>query len=260
MSPFLGVLTFPHRARLAARSTGRHIAVASRWLVRSREFANFSYDLTDLNKEQLVWFVAAVTETDVATIRTYVAEIEDNAGLREYVQSRLRASRRHRELDRSLYYGRRVGWYAIIRALQPTVVVETGTEKGLGSLVIAEALKANGQGHLYTIDIEKSSGLLIGPEYKSLVTRICSDSVIGLQTIDKIDLFLHDSDHSAEHERNEFDAAAARLTPSAIVLSDNSHATNELAEWSAAHNRKFHYFAERPRDHWYPGAGIGLSR
>jgi len=43
------------------------------------------------------------------------------------------------------------------------------------------------------------------------------------------------------------------------VLSDNSHATTELAKWSLRQGRRFMYFAEEPLDHWYPGAGIGVS-
>jgi hypothetical protein len=72
-------------------------------------------------------------------------------------------------------------------------------------------------------------------------------------------LFIHDSDHSAEHEAREFELIESRLSRSGIVLSDNSHATEELAKWSKSCNRKFFYFAEEPYNHWYPGAGIGIS-
>ena len=34
-------------------------------------------------------------------------------------------------------YGRRLGWYALVRALKPRTVVETGADKGLGSCVLA---------------------------------------------------------------------------------------------------------------------------
>lgn len=45
--------------------------------------------------------------------------------------------------------------------------METGIEKGLGSLVLAEAPLKNGAGRLITIDMEPSVGLLIGEEYRS---------------------------------------------------------------------------------------------
>lgn len=35
--------------------------------------------------------------------------------------------------------------------------------------------------------------------------------------------------------------------------------SNELLKFSIQHNRKFVLFRERPKNHWYPGAGIGIS-
>jgi len=139
------------------------------------------------------------------------------------------------------------------------VVVETGTEKGLGSLVIAEALLRNGNGRLVTIDVEPQSGLLIGGDWAKVTENVIADSLVTLSSIDKIDLFIHDSDHSADHERREFELVASHLSPVGIVLSDNSHATSVLAKWSLKSNRQFLFFAEKPLNHWYPGAGIGVS-
>lgn len=42
----------------------------------------------------------------------------------------------------------------LVRALQPEIVVETGTAFGYGALHIAQALKANGHGKLYTFEID----------------------------------------------------------------------------------------------------------
>lgn len=143
--------------------------------------------------------------------------------------------------------------------MKPQLVVETGTEKGLGSLVLAEALIQNGSGRLITVDMEPSSGLLIGAKYDGVIQRVIDDSLVAISQIDQIDLFIHDSDHSAEHEAQEFELLQSRLSVNGIVLSDNSHATTELAKWSLRQGRRFMYFAEEPLDHWYPGAGIGVS-
>jgi predicted O-methyltransferase YrrM len=237
----------------------KQITMSVRWLVRSKEFANFTYDLTDQNKAYLAHFVANVCDISVADANLYLREIQENSQLRNYVSARLKASKRGNEIDGQAFYGRRAGWYAIIRASKPNIVVETGTEKGLGSLVIAEALKKNGIGKLITIDMEPSSGLLIGPDYAEVIERIVGDSLMCLVKIDTIDLFIHDSDHSAEHELAELNIALPRLSETAIVLSDNSHVTNELQQWSVENERSFAYFAENPMDHWYPGAGIGAS-
>ena len=64
-----------------------------------------------------------------------------------------------------------------------------------------------------------------------------------------------------EHRQEQLAMAEVveRLEPGAVVLSDNSHATDVLSRWSEAGGRRFLYFAERPKDHWYAGAGIGVS-
>ena len=147
----------------------------------------------------------------------------------------------------------------MVRVLKPRVIVETGTEKGLGSIVLAEALLKNGYGHLFTIDMEPTAGLMIGDRYTEVICQIIGDSLQSLTTIERVDLFIHDSDHSAEHEACEFEIIETKLSEQGVVLTDNSHATNELAKWSLRDGRRFSYFAEQPLNHWYPGAGIGVS-
>ena len=43
---------------------------------------------------------------------------------------------------------------AFVRALQPEVVVETGTHRGFGAEAIGQALALNGHGHLFTLEID----------------------------------------------------------------------------------------------------------
>ena len=228
-------------------------------MFRSKEFANFTYDLTTTNKDYLAWFIASVCERPMSEIKQYFVELESNTELKDHIAAQLQTSRRGNEIDGDAFFGRRLGWYAIVRATKPLVVVETGTEKGLGSLVLAEALLKNRTGRLVTIDIEPSSGLLIGGIWSSVIEHVVDDSLLAISRVDSADFFVHDSDHSPKHELQEFELIAPRLSPNAIVMSDNSHATPVLSEWSLKHRRRFLYFAERPRNHWYLGAGIGLS-
>jgi len=258
-SKALPLLVFPYRSRLVVRHLACSFKKSILWLFRNKEFANFTYDLTTANKEYLAWFVADICDVPVREIRDYFNELETDSQLDAYIKAGLANHRRGNEIDRQAFFGRRLGWYAIVRATKPLVVVETGTEKGLGSLVLAEALLKNGAGRLITIDMEPSSGLLIGAEYGGVIQRMIDDSLWAILKIDQIDLFIHDSDHSAEHEAREFELLQSRLTADAIVLSDNSHTTTELANWSLQNGRRFMYFAEEPLNHWYPGAGIGVS-
>lgn len=227
--------------------------------MRSKEFANFTYDLTPANKLYLENFVANVCAISTQEACNYIRELETDAQLAVHIQKELQTHRRGNEIDGEAFYGRRLGWYAIVRAMKPALVVETGTEKGLGSLVIAAALLKNGHGRLITIDIEPMSGLLITGEYEKVTQRTLCDSLMAISQLDSIDLFIHDSDHSASHEASELSLVEQRLSANGIVLSDNSHVTTELAEWSMRNNRRFFYFSEQPLNHWYPGGGIGAS-
>lgn len=258
-SPLLPVLVFPYRLLLVLRHLSRQFRSALTWLVRSREFTNFTYDLSAGNKEYLAWFIAGICNRPVREISGYFSELEGNDFLNQHISRQLRASRRGKEIDQQAHFGRRLGWYALIRVCKPELVVETGTEKGLGSLVIAEALSRNGSGRLITIDMEPSSGLLLGDAYQGVIEHKIGDSLEVITQLRQVDLFIHDSDHSATHEANEFEIVEDRLSKVGVVISDNAHATTALAEWSLKTNRNFSFFAERPLNHWYPGAGIGVS-
>ena len=125
--------------------------------------------------------------------------------------------------------------------------------------MLAEALLKNGFGRLITIDMEPSSGLLMGEEYGGVTEHVIDDLLSAISNIDQIDLFSHDSDHSAERGACEFELPSTRLSDGEIFLSDNSNVTIELAKWGFRHSRRFIHFAEEPLNHWYPGAGIGVS-
>jgi predicted O-methyltransferase YrrM len=228
-------------------------------LVRSAEFTNYSYRLTPRNLRHLEIFVATVSGCSIENAATYLNEIHNNTAFRDHIRAQIAESRRGVEMDQAIEIARRAGWYASIRATKPQVLVETGTDKGVGSCVIAEAIRRNGFGHLYTIDIEPESGFLIGERYRDVVTQLIGDSIEHLAILKNVDWFLHDSDHSAEHEAAEIATISMNLSAEALVLSDNAHVTDVLADWSRKNNRSFSYFQELPADHWYSGAGIGAS-
>lgn len=234
------------------------------WLWRSREVSNFTYDLTDHNKRYLASTVATVTGVDLVTIERYLSELDSDSQLRRHVAD-LTASGPSRDVsDPVQHFGRRLGWYAFARALKPEVIVETGVEKGLGACVLTKALIENAKeghpGRYYGTDIDTDAGYLFRPPYSGVGEILYGDSIESLQRLDRgIDLFINDSDHSAEYEAREYRVVASRLTPSAIVLADNAHGSTALRDFSAETNRHFIFFAERPKDHWYPGAGIGIS-
>jgi predicted O-methyltransferase YrrM len=40
-------------------------------------------------------------------------------------------------------FGRRLGWYILVRSQKPRIIVETGVDHGVGSLVLTSALLRN---------------------------------------------------------------------------------------------------------------------
>jgi predicted O-methyltransferase YrrM len=101
--------------------------------------------------------------------------------------------------------------YVITRILKPSLVVETGVGAGISSTYILQALRLNGRGKLYSIDLPDQTGLsgwAVPDELRQYWDlRLGSSKDIMpalLQEIGPIDMFLHDSDHSYEYMMYEF--------------------------------------------------------
>ena len=109
-------------------------------------------------------------------------------------------------------------------------------------------------------DIDLKKGKLLQTPLKDFGEILNGDSLDSLDKPNcKIDLFINDSDHSASYEMKEYELIKDKLSPNAIILGDNSHVTNELSKFSMKNDRNFIFIPEKPKNHWYPGAGIGVS-
>ena len=111
--------------------------------MKSKEHTNYTYDISPLNKKYLSSFISVVGNIRIELAQEYIEELENNEELKSHIKSYTRASRRNYLSDGIARYGRRLGWYALVRSMKPKKVVETGTDKGLGACVIAAALKKN---------------------------------------------------------------------------------------------------------------------
>jgi hypothetical protein len=242
-------------ARYDARVIGRSLD----WLVRGRETTNYTYDLDSLNRDQLCWFVSAVSGAEIGQVRAWVRELEDDRELSDQLTRRLSSNPRWRICAKEPHWARRFGWYALVRATQPDQVVETGTHLGLGSCVIAAALLRNGHGRLTTIDIDPEAGYLIAEPWAGVIDRRTGSSVDLLATVRDVDMFLHDSLHTYDYEATELKAVEPNLRPGAIILSDNAHDSAALSDWAERSGRHYLFFKEHPADHWWPGDGIGAA-
>lgn len=263
-TPALGPLLISGlRARIAWRHVLCEARAAWRWWRDSREVANFTYDLTPRNLEQLAGFLAQVTGAELTRVQQLMRELDEDEALHAHVRRSVLASPDLAHSDASPRYGRRIGWYVLVRLLHPRLVVETGVGQGLGACVLCAALLRNSAegtpGRYVGIDVDARSGWLLGEPWSRVGSVRHRDSLDELARLDCIDLLIHDSDDSPEHERREYELASPRLAEGALVISDDAHRSDALWSFAAGTKRRYLYFAEQPRDHWYRGAGIGVA-
>lgn len=234
----------------------------NKWIFQWNENDNFYYDLTDRNKLELCSLISIVTGKEFYEVKKYMEELENNFELRNDIESIFLQEKNMR--DFKLGYGRRIGWYVFVRILKPKIIVETGIHHGLGARVLTAALIENAKegniGKYYGTDIDLKAGMLLTKELENFAEILYGDSVESLLKFNnEIDLFINDSDHSADYEALEYETILKKLSPKGLILGDNSHVTTKLLEFSQKNSRPYLIFREDPKDHWYPGAGIGIS-
>lgn len=229
---------------------------ATAWIRSSARPDNFYYGLTPRNSQHLVELLAVTFGYHREHVATVAGELHESSAVAE-------AGARLGVPPRSLY-GRRLGWYVIARLTRPSFTVETGVHDGIGAVLLVEALRRNaleGYPGIYRgTDIDPTAGwLLQSVDVDAEV--LLGDSIKSLQTMApaSVDLFINDSDHSADYEYREYQTMTSRLSDRGVILGDNAHATDSLLTYSRENGRDFIFFDERPLDHWYPGAGIGIS-
>jgi hypothetical protein len=145
--------------------------------------------------------------------------------------------------------------YAAVRALKPDKVVETGVASGASTYYILSAMHRNQAGRLYSVDlppgqwrdpnyglidhvalpIGKKPGWLI-PEwlgerwiFQPGDTRQVLPGLIG--KLAPVDLFLHDSEHSFDVMRFEFETAWPCLRKEGILASDDIGWSNAFQQF-----------------------------
>ncbi|MCK5135628.1 MAG: class I SAM-dependent methyltransferase [Bacteroidales bacterium] len=258
------VLNFLRRLYLASKYFNRKYFQIIKWGFSSKEDTNFTYHLTQDNIKYLAHTIAVVTNMDYSEIIKYIEELQSDEILKETILTAIDNSTEKKFADKEVRFGRRIGWYAFARAIKPKIIIETGVDKGLGSVVLCAALLRNKKegfkGKYYGTDINPKAGYFLSGKYKKTGEILYGDSIKSLSKFsEKIDLFINDSDHSSEYEYQEYLTIKPLITDNSIILGDNSHCTSKLADFSHETDRNFIYFQETPLNHWYPGAGIGIS-
>lgn len=136
--------------------------------------------------------------------------------------------------------------YAVVRALKPSIVVETGVASGVSTALTLQALSLNWEGELYSVDMPNLDPLARLPSGKEpgwLVPRDLRKKwhfVLGLsreklgpllQKLGSIDLFLHDSEHSYRNMLFEFELAWFFLREGGVLLAGDVTTNNAFRDF-----------------------------
>jgi Methyltransferase domain len=125
----------------------------------------------------------------------------------------------------------RAAW-CLVRHSKPKKVVETGVAHGLTSRFVLEALKANGEGHLWSVDLQPDDpywraqvGAAVGDGHADRWSYIQGSSRRRLprllSRLGQIDLFIHDSMHTDRNVRFELDRAWTAMGANGALLVDD---------------------------------------
>lgn len=173
------------RAKGPLKTLSRQLLRTARWLLRSRENTNHTYNLTPLSRKYLAHTVASVTQTPLTAIEGFIAEAENDTGLADHILAARTAQPMEARAvsDAAVRFGRRLGWYAVVRALKPALVIETGVDKGLGSVLLCAALlrnRAEGhEGRYIGTDINPEAGYLLSGPYAAVGKIMYGDCQSG---------------------------------------------------------------------------------
>ena len=164
--------------------------------------------------------------------------------------------------------GYRLLLHMFVRKWKPDVVIETGVSRGMSSAYILSAMRENNRGRLISIDLppESASVDVVSSEKDEFVlgdgqkhkdyeighfvpdwlrdrwTLVLEDSRVALPRIleeeGEIDFFYHDSLHTDEHMRFEYEAVWPYIKEGGLLLSDDVLWTNAYHDFSKKHRRK----------------------
>lgn len=200
------------------------------------------YSIRSIARE-LTWaderFLGQATDCKAGKIRRFLDEPFDDADFAQHIRQTRDLHGRASISTADLYAKKVLIQYAIVRALEPDLVVETGIANGVSSSYLLLAMEKNRKGHLHSVEVDDSHVLLEGRDPGWIVPdplRVRWSIHMGpselilphlLRALPPLDIFIHDSLHTYEHMMLEFEAAFPHLRPGGLLLADD-------ATWNAA--------------------------
>ena len=184
-------------------------------------------------------FLAALTGTTTTEIIQFLGEPFRDTRFYDHLRSVGGEFGENSSIGADLYAKRVVMQYAVMRAVKPACVLETGVANGVSSAYLLLAMERNQKGALHSIDVNDGSflpgGKQVGwavPEWSRRrwtlhlgdARELLPDVLAELKSLD---VFIHDSLHTYDHMKFEYEQAYPYLRGGGILISDD-------ALWNAA--------------------------
>jgi predicted O-methyltransferase YrrM len=136
--------------------------------------------------------------------------------------------------------------YAVVRALQPDTVVETGVASGVSSAYLLLALQRNQKGTLHSVEIGDPASVPAGKEPGWIVPdglrsrwHLHLGDVAAilpglLRELGEVDIFIHDTLHTYEQVKFEFGLAHPHVRKGGLLLADDALWNSAFPEFARA--------------------------
>lgn len=180
-------------------------------------------------------FLATVSNSTPSAIRKFLNEPSFQPELMRHWQESEATLRSGVHPGNDPYAKKVLIQYALTRAMAPELIVETGVSSGISSTYFLSAVRLNGKGRLYSVDInngeylppDKTTGWIVPEHLRDRWTLLIGDSrqVLAplLSELGNVDIFIHDSSHTYENMKFEMQLAYPRVLPGGLVLCDDAN-------------------------------------
>jgi predicted O-methyltransferase YrrM len=178
-------------------------------------------------------FLAALTGNHAAQIRRFLHEPFNTPSFLAHLRD-CEAVFRQGMVSADLWAKKVLIQYAAVRALRPEILVETGVPSGVSSTYLLLALERNKKGTLHSVEIGDPAYLPAGtspgwivPDWLRTRWRLHMGDVATvlpglLRDLGEVDVFIHDSLHSYEHMKFEFELAVPFIKCGGLLIADDA--------------------------------------
>ncbi|MFL5828850.1 MAG: class I SAM-dependent methyltransferase [Solirubrobacteraceae bacterium] len=235
------------------RNEGLPVREHLRYILLDPEVESYTYRVA--NVAGMLETIADATGAPIDELRRYVLEADTDPELRDNLSRRLRW---RFDVKRRPELANRLGWYVLIRALRPRLIVETGIYNGFGSLTLLRALERNALdgtvGELISFDSSELAGTFVDrrryPGWRHVV-GMTSDVLVDSLAGRDIGALFQDSDHSVAVQQLEFGTALAQSEPTLLLVDASGGQTPVLEQLSRERGGDYRRVRLGATDHWY---------